>query len=76
MKYFQHRSAGSFTEMFLELGHQIKQVLEKCRKANVLFTNIDCFLSDCPKVLHRIKIWSYRRLLLNVFALISFYVKN
>ena len=35
MKYFQHRSAGSFREMFLELGHQVKQqVIEKCRKAN------------------------------------------
>ena len=42
MKYFQHRSAGSLREMFLELDHQIKQEV-KCRKAN-------CFGPVCDEV--------------------------
>ena len=57
MKYFQHRSAGSFREMFLELGHQIKQVIEKCRKANCFGLVCDevCDLSNKEQLLTFIK---------------------
>ena len=58
MKYFQHCSAGSFREMFLELGHQIKQqVIEKSRKANCFGLVCDevCDLSNKEQLLTFIK---------------------
>jgi hypothetical protein len=58
MKYFQHRSAGSFREMFLALGYQIKsQVAEKCRKANWFGLLCDevCDISNQEQLLTFIK---------------------
>ena len=58
MKYFQHRSAGSFREMLLALGYQIKsQVAEKCRKANWFGLLCDevCDISNQEQLLTFIK---------------------
>ncbi|CAB3990024.1 Hypothetical predicted protein [Paramuricea clavata] len=58
MKYFQHRSAGSFREIFLALGYQIKsQVAEKCRKANWFGLLCDevCDISNQEQLLTFIK---------------------